>query len=281
MARTGPYQKIGSSKDIFFHKAITESLEIAIHLHDFYEIYIALTDNIKYFIEGNVYELKKGDLILTNNHEMHRPLLKDNGLYGRMFIQFEPQIFSQIIQSDYNPLKIFTRRKPGCGNKLSHELLEKSEVNHLLSLIETVSLNTDGRSRLMTYSYMLQLLAELTDIYEANRLTLDNIKPMDNRVSGMIELIDQDFMKDVKVEALCERLYMDKYYMSHLFKETTGFSIMEYLQSKRIQYAKRLLIEGISITETCYACGFQDYSNFYKAFKKLVGQSPKAYRNNL
>jgi AraC-like DNA-binding protein len=74
---------------------------------------------------------------------------------------------------------------------------------------------------------------------------------------------------------------MDKYYMCHLFKKTTGFSLLEYVQSKRIQYAKILLHKGVNISEASRQCGFEEYSNFYKTFKKLVKLSPKQYRDSL
>jgi AraC-like DNA-binding protein len=72
---------------------------------------------------------------------------------------------------------------------------------------------------------------------------------------------------------------MDKYYLCHLFKDVTGFSLLEYVQSKRIQQAKMLITQGTGIMEAARMSGFDEYSNFYKTFSKLVKMPPKKYKD--
>ena len=71
--------------------------------------------------------------------------------------------------------------------------------------------------------------------------------------------------------------YLSSSYLCRIFKDETGTTINRYITAKRISRAKALLAEGYSVTETCGMCGFQDYSNFLKAFTKAVGISPKKY----
>lgn len=61
----------------------------------------------------------------------------------------------------------------------------------------------------------------------------------------------------------------------------TGFSVIEYITYKRILKAEELLLSGLSILDAANEVGFGDYSNFYKAFKKITGTSPKKYLNQL
>ncbi len=66
--------------------------------------------------------------------------------------------------------------------------------------------------------------------------------------------------------------------MCHTFKKTDWYynkGIYEY--KKKITKAKQMLSEGADIMGLCYECGFNDYSTFYKAFKKLTGKSPKDF----
>ncbi len=269
-------------KDIYYHYAKSDSCQIEIHLHDSFEIFMALSDNIKYFIEGQVYDLSKGDLIITNDSEVHRPQVTDNGAYERCFIQFKPQLFHHLMASDYNPLRIFTHRSPGKGNKLalSKENSEQIQpIQNCLNTIKNLYEQDNPRSNLLTYSTLLQLLVYLDDLYAVQIDHSEKLKIMDARVKKMLILIEMKFQTKISLGSLCDELFVDKYYMSHLFKEATGFTIMEYIQSKRIQLAKKLLLQGISSTEVCYACAFEDYSNFYKTFKKLVSCSPREYRN--
>ena len=57
--------------------------------------------------------------------------------------------------------------------------------------------------------------------------------------------------------------------------------MFEYVQSKRIQHAKLLIHQGVGIMDASRRCGFDEYSNFYKIFKKLVNMSPKQYKDSI
>ncbi|WP_416388659.1 helix-turn-helix domain-containing protein [Lacrimispora sphenoides] len=70
---------------------------------------------------------------------------------------------------------------------------------------------------------------------------------------------------------------MSRSRLSHLFKEYTGTSLWNYIITRRIQYARTLLLKGTSITATCYECGFRDYAHFVKVFTRINGISPGRY----
>jgi two-component system response regulator YesN len=69
-------------------------------------------------------------------------------------------------------------------------------------------------------------------------------------------------------------------YFSAVFREKMKVSFKEYLTSLRLEYAAKLLIiSDFSSMEICYASGFNDFSNFSRAFKKRFSLSPSSYRN--
>ena len=69
--------------------------------------------------------------------------------------------------------------------------------------------------------------------------------------------------------------------MMRKFKADTGFSIHQYINSKRLLLAKSLLATtDIPITELCYQCGFTDYSAFSREFKKSFRTTPTAFRSS-
>ncbi|SHI02628.1 AraC family transcriptional regulator [Clostridium grantii] len=263
--------------NIFYIYSKSESCKVDNHLNDSYEIFMALSNNIKYFVEGSMYELSKGDIIITTDLEVHRPQVINSDPYERRFIQFKPQFFSQILDAEYNPLKIFTRRVAGKGNKISLSLHKNTPILSYFDSIGDCYKKGDAKNNLLMYSYMIQLLICLDEIYIANTNSLKTLKNIDNRVTKVLTFIEDNYKNKISLDILCESLFIDKFYMSHLFKEATGFTIVEYIQSKRIQNAKKLIMQGKSMTEVCYSSGFEDYSNFYKTFKKLVKLSPKKY----
>ncbi len=68
-------------------------------------------------------------------------------------------------------------------------------------------------------------------------------------------------------------------HFSHVFRKTTGTRFTQFVQVRRVAEAKRLLVESpASITEICFACGFNSLTHFNRVFRALEHQSPKQYR---
>ena len=65
--------------------------------------------------------------------------------------------------------------------------------------------------------------------------------------------------------------------LCHIFKDFMGISLWNYVINRRIRKARQLLQQGLSITDACFECGFQDYSHFIKSFHKIVGVPPRKY----
>lgn len=76
------------------------------------------------------------------------------------------------------------------------------------------------------------------------------------------------------MDVLAKHCYLSKYYLMRQFKEATGYSIHQYINEKRIQAAKRMILSGMPASKACYECGFSDYSTFARRFKKIVGSAP-------
>ena len=67
----------------------------------------------------------------------------------------------------------------------------------------------------------------------------------------------------------------------HQFKKNTGYSIHQFIMQKRLIQANSYIKKGLPTMEVSQQCGFGDYSNFVKAFKKKYGLSPKKYYKGL
>ena len=89
--------------------------------------------------------------------------------------------------------------------------------------------------------------------------------------------MNQNLTEELTIQNLASHFYLSPSYLCKIFKTETGTTINRYITAKRITQAKALLAEGYSVTDVCPMCGFNDYSNFLKAFTKAVGISPKKY----
>ena len=98
-------------------------------------------------------------------------------------------------------------------------------------------------------------------------------------IERILEYIDENYMDDVSLETLAKISYSSKSHISRLFKEYTGINLVEYISKKRIESAKKLLIEyELSIDEIVYKVGYKDGKHFRKIFKEMEGVSPREYR---
>ena len=96
-------------------------------------------------------------------------------------------------------------------------------------------------------------------------------------VGEALDYVNTHMTEDISVQDIADALNVSQSYLSHAFKKSTGYGLWNYVISKRLVYAQKLLVEGISVTEACYESGFRDYAHFIKSFTKTFGCSPKQY----
>lgn len=98
------------------------------------------------------------------------------------------------------------------------------------------------------------------------------------QLKDAISLIEREYAAHLTLAELARAAGMSKQYFCHFFKRMTGCSPIEYLNRHRIEMACYRLMSGAqNVTELAYACGFNDLSYFIRAFKRIVGVTPKQY----
>ena len=86
-------------------------------------------------------------------------------------------------------------------------------------------------------------------------------------------------MKNLSLDEISEELYLSKYYLCRIFKEYTGFTITEYINTYRIKKATQLLENSNeSISSISVILGFESVSYFERVFKKIMNVTPLKYK---
>ncbi|CAN7259685.1 helix-turn-helix domain-containing protein [Paenibacillus sp. LjRoot153] len=138
------------------------------------------------------------------------------------------------------------------------------------------------------HAHIGMLTQYLILLYENFLLNTHHGQSMDQRaeahqqsfiVNRTLHYIKDNFTYPITLSALAGISFCSETYLSHLFKETIGSTITEYINQLRIQKSKSLLdITTYSITHIAHQCGFNDSNYFSRVFRQHTGMSPKQYR---
>jgi len=102
---------------------------------------------------------------------------------------------------------------------------------------------------------------------------------IDPRVEEVLQFLSEHMREPLKIIDIARRVGLSDSRLAHLFKDTTGHSIIETLNRMRLREAATLLVHTIrSAAEIADDVGFIHYNHFLKQFKKQYGISPGAYR---
>lgn len=249
--------------------------------HDLYEICIYIKGDVLFFIDGLTYKVAKGDILCINNRELHRLKVLSPAKYERILFHFNPSYINSLdVKGGQALLEFIENRNSNRGHKIEGVKSQNSDIPKILKRIESY-INCDLTERdLMIRILVIEFLQELKNLQGGSDLETGNYVRQDKRVRDLAEYINIHLEEKITLDFLADSFNINKYHLCHLFKKETGFTIFEYISNKRIIRAKGLILEGNSLLDSCYSAGFSDYANFYKAFKKITGISPKAFLKN-
>ena len=97
-------------------------------------------------------------------------------------------------------------------------------------------------------------------------------------IREMRQFIDQNFEKDLNLDFLAHVRFTSKFHLQRLFKRYYGLTPRQHVIDKRVEKSKEHLKAGMTVTETCYAVGFESLSSFSKLFKTRTGKSPSVFQ---
>ncbi|WP_392486623.1 AraC family transcriptional regulator [Haloimpatiens sp. FM7315] len=262
----------------FFHLKDNKDMDFKYHYHDFNKIIIFISGDVTYLIEGKAYKLKPLDMLLVNSNAIHKPVINSEKTYERIVIWVNSSFLNRHNSKNTNLLNCFQIAQREKFNLFRLDDEDNSILRELLSSLENACFDTEFGSEVLRNSIFLQFIVYI------NRLFLGGIDSKvlvdvkyDEDINKILEYINKNLKEDLSINSLASRFYLNKYYLMHKFKEHTGVTVHKYVQNKRLIMAKDLIEKGKNISLVCAICGFGDYSNFIRSFKKFFGMAPKSY----
>lgn len=263
---------------LFFNLKDQKKNEFEIHYHDFNKIIVFISGEVTYIIEGKSYKLKPWDILLVGKNDLHLPIISPTIPYERMILWLNPMFLEGHNKNNCDLLSCF---QLASERKLNLIRLDNKHINslrqNLIDLEKEIQDKAFG-STILRNALFLQFIVKINRLFlgmDINK-NIDDIR-YDSRIEDVLSFINSNLEKDLSIGVLSKAFYLNKYYLMHLFKKETGYTLYSYILKKRVIKASDLIRSGIQAGQVCEQCGFGDYSSFVRAFKKEFGLSPKQY----
>lgn len=247
------------------------------HTADFILYYfIRGTGNIK--IEGKQYQISDGDIFLIHSSELFHCSIDDNRYHERMVLHIDPRIVQQFPFNCQELLAAFEQRPKGIANHIPSHLVRSSGLDKLISSIYENIQSTDSVSSVLTLCKTLELLAQLKQVLASSAVLLQPPDKENMLIGQVLTYLNKHFTEEISLSEIAREFNVSDSYLSHLFKSCVGSSLWDYVIFLRIHFVNRHISENISLEELSQNAGFQNYSNFYRIYKKRTGMTPLQFR---
>lgn len=131
-----------------------------------------------------------------------------------------------------------------------------------------------------TRQQIYQLLLKEMELVR-NKRTQRSPQNKNHKIRLVLDYIHDYYDRDLNLEELSHYVEVNSSYLSRLFKEQTGMSLIQYINQYRINKSLHLLLGSTMKTyEIAEQVGFKSTDNFYIAFKKMIGYPPNEIRKN-
>ncbi|TDF95802.1 AraC family transcriptional regulator [Paenibacillus piri] len=161
-----------------------------------------------------------------------------------------------------------------------HATQQYRKMNALFRQLELTLHRRQPHCDMQSQGYLRLLLAE----YAAQRLETDvpveQSSGIQQQVEQAIRWLTLQYHQPISIEQMAQSLGYHRTHLSKMFKQHTGMSPMNFLLKIRMERAKLLLQETLTIEQVASSVGFSDPLYFSKQFRKWFGRSPSDYRQD-
>lgn len=259
-----------------------KEFDYPIHTHEEYELnFIMNAAGAVRIVGDSQEEISDYDLVLITGKELEHAWLQGN-------CHSEKDIREITIQFhwDFDGDSFLSRSQFGSIRRMMQLaqnglVFPMETILSVYSDLEALSAETQGFAAVMKFLAILFKLSQVTDTRTLSSSSFANVKydGDSRRVNKVKQYIDKHYQENIHLDTLGDLTGMSSVAFSRFFKRRTGKTLSDYIIEVRLGYAARMLVDtSDGIGEICYACGFNNLSNFNRIFKKKKKCTPKEFR---
>jgi AraC-like DNA-binding protein len=119
-----------------------------------------------------------------------------------------------------------------------------------------------------------RVISLLTGVYQIYRRHQTPAAPRDERIQALLEYLNGNLQKNITLDDLARRFHISKNHLNVVFRREMGTTVKQYIRIKRLVHARQGIQQGAAAEDAAYMAGFNDYSNFYRAYRSFFGLNP-------
>ena len=251
----------------------TKNQNQLVHIHECCEVFLCLGGGKSFLIDDTVYDMSDKDLFIINPFEAHKVVPHPEETFRRYVLHVHPAFLYDHSDEDANLSNCFYASK-----KLTRISLSSDEVQVFTALFESLKENKAYGDDLYKKLRALEILLNISAIVSTRHKNTPSGESHKS-VRLAIDYINTHYAGELSLQIVAKNAYVSPTQLSRLFSRYCGTTVTKYIIGKRISEAKKMLAEGRSVTDTAFLCGFGDYANFIRTFKKAVGVPPGKYKS--
>ena len=261
------YRNAQIIKDHGVRCAVNRPSEFPLHHHDYYELEIVAEGELLHECNGKSMVIGRVDVYILSPKDVHRLVpFRKTKIYNICIYteQCSKSIARLLLDEEY----------PRFGRVDDDVMKELSALHSALQ----EELGSSNQYREARTSALTTLLASRLFEMSAAEVSLQTDQSY-STIAKAMSFIEAHLANPITLEEVASASGYSRTYFSRLFKEIVGINFKDYLERERVERASSLLEnEKMSITEISYSVGFNSFSSFWRAFKKLKGVSPREWR---
>lgn len=264
-------EKTGYLKEDFrlFHINDQTKKDFSYHYHDFHKIIVFISGKVTYHIEGKAYHLKPRDILLVSQGAIHKPEIDPSVPYERYIFWIRDDLSCQELNT------CFQKANDRSFNLVRADSALQERLKDLLPEIEQTLQNEHFGDPVLRDALFTQFMIYINRIFLRTSSSPDKkTYSSDTQVEQLLKYINRNLSENLSIDQLANRFFFSKYHMMRKFKNETGYTIHNYITSKRLLMARSLISQGIPVMKAAQASGFHDYTTFVRAYKKQFGKAP-------
>ncbi len=240
----------------------TPSAHTALHWHDDTEIIYAVDGKTCVFVEGKIYTLSPGELVLVGSKKIHRIL--DAGTGGTHYALIIPNALCKTYDFESAAYDI---EKP---------IADKEAAGFVKTVVKEMSERKPYYQDAVKIAAASLFLCIMRGFEKGQSASPEKSrKGIHKVVKETIEHIKQNINKPISVDDLAGKFGLSKFYYCREFKKMTGYTIINYINLQKCMKARNLILSSeYKIKDIARMTGFENMSYFSRTYKKYMGCLP-------